>query len=61
MTVKELVRFGSDTTIQMISVNQSEIYLDIYLMTYNYTFFKNLEFLLETVRKLNILHNKLAD
>ena len=66
MTVKELVRFGSDTTIQMISVNQSEIYLDIHSMTHDSTFFKNLEFLLEAARKpssqlTDVLHSKLAD
>ena len=66
MTVKELVRFDSDTTIQTISVNQSEIYLDIHSMTHSSTFFKNLEFLLETVRKsssqsADVLHSKLAD
>ena len=66
VTVKELARFDSDTTIQMISVNQSEIYLDIHPMTHSSTFFKNLEFLLETVRKsssqpADVLHSKLAD
>ena len=66
MTVKELARFDSDTTIQTISVNQSEIYLDIHLMTHSSTFFKNLEFLLEIIRKsssqpADVLHSKLAD
>ena len=66
MTMKELVRFGSDTTIQMISVNQPEIYLNICLMTHDSTFFKNLEFLLEAARKsssqsADVLHSKLAD